>query len=86
MKPFYVSVDNIYKDMEIDLAERMKAHVVNRGGLSKDEDGNPISPNGAWAMMLQAHDVIIRLIEENKKLKTKIDIMESHLSPDEYID
>ena len=37
-----------------DLAARMTAHVVSRGGLSKDEQGNVIVPNGAWAMMLEA--------------------------------
>ncbi|MFG1413404.1 hypothetical protein V5G24_20040 [Xanthobacter sp. VTT E-85241] len=41
-----------------DIVERMRAHITNRGGLSRDADGNPVAPNGAWAMMLEAADEI----------------------------
>lgn len=40
------------------LSKAMRNHVVSRGGLSKDEDGNPVLPNGAWAMMLYGSDLI----------------------------
>lgn len=40
------------------LAERLRKHVSDRGGLAKDDDGNPVIPNGAWAMMLEAADLI----------------------------
>lgn len=40
------------------LAERMRKHVRDRGGLAKDDDGKPVIPNGAWAMMIEAADVI----------------------------
>ena len=40
------------------LAQRMRDHVQHRGGLSKDDEGKPIMPNGAWAMMLQAADML----------------------------
>ena len=42
------------------LAERMRKHVRDRGGLAKDDEGKPVIPNGAWAMMLEAADVIER--------------------------
>lgn len=44
-----------------DLARRMRDHVVSRGGASKDKYGNPVIPNGAWSMMLQAADELERL-------------------------
>lgn len=38
------------------IVERLRAHVSMRGGLAKDEEGNIVLPNGAWAMMLEAAD------------------------------
>ncbi|MFG1429401.1 hypothetical protein [Roseixanthobacter glucoisosaccharinicivorans] len=49
-----------------DIVERMRAHITNRGGLSRDADGNLVAPNGAWAMMLEAADEIERLRRELK--------------------
>ncbi len=43
------------------LASRLRHHVQSRGGLAKDADGEPIVPNGAWAMMLEAADMIEKL-------------------------
>ena len=37
-----------------ELAGRMRAHVIKRNGLSRDEDGNLAIPNGAWAMLMEA--------------------------------
>ena len=48
-----------------DIVERMRAHITNRGGLSRDADGNPVAPNGAWAMMLEAADEIERTRKAN---------------------
>lgn len=45
------------------LSERLRKHVQDRGGLAKDEDGNVVLPNGAWAMMLEAADMIDRMEE-----------------------
>jgi hypothetical protein len=41
-----------------DISGRMRHHVQSRGGPSKDEDGNPVLPNGAWAMMLEGADAL----------------------------
>jgi hypothetical protein len=54
-----------------DIVERMRAHITNRGGLSRDADGNPVAPNGAWAMMLEAADEIERIrqnLEQEKNI------------------
>lgn len=40
------------------LAQRLREHVMSRGGPSKDASGNPVLPNGAWQMMLDAADHI----------------------------
>ena len=40
------------------LASKLRHHVQSRGGLAKDANGEPIVPNGAWAMMLEAADMI----------------------------
>lgn len=55
-----------------DIVERMRAHITNRGGLSRDADGNPVAPNGAWAMMLEAADEIERLRTDLEELATAI--------------
>jgi hypothetical protein len=40
---------------DMTLSERMRKHVQDRGGLSRDaETGEIVLPNGAWAMMLEA--------------------------------
>lgn len=41
------------------LVNRLREHVRSRGGLSRDaETGEIVLPNGAWAMMLEAADLI----------------------------
>lgn len=39
---------------DTELADAMAAHVINRGGQAKDENGIIVCKNGAWAMMLEA--------------------------------
>jgi len=42
-----------------DLIERLRSHVRDRGGMSRDaETGEIVLPNGAWAMMLAAADAL----------------------------
>lgn len=42
-----------------DLIARLRAHVRDRGGMSRDaETGEIVLPNGAWAMMLAAADAL----------------------------
>lgn len=36
------------------LVERLRAHVIQRGGPAKHGSGQPVMPNGAWQMMLEA--------------------------------
>lgn len=36
------------------LVKRLEDHVRDRGGMSRDETGALVLPNGAWAMMLEA--------------------------------
>ena len=55
------------------LAEMLKAHIQNRGGLSKDETGKPAIPNGAWSMMLDAAATIERLLSDNESLSNSVD-------------
>lgn len=44
------------------LVDRLRNHVRDRGGMSRDaETGEIVLPNGAWAMMLAAADEIEQL-------------------------
>lgn len=47
------------------LADRMRHHVVIRNGPAKDEYGDPVVPNGAWKMMLDAADLIDNLTHKH---------------------
>lgn len=51
-----------------EIAASMRKHVQDRGGLSLDDDGKPVCPNGAWAMMLAAADAIETLLTEQSKI------------------
>lgn len=47
--------------------------MISRGGMSRDEHGNPVCSNGAWQMMLEASDLIEKL---EKALKPFADAYE----------
>lgn len=55
-----------------DIVERMRAHITNRGGMSRDADGNPVAPNGAWAMMLEAANEIERIRKANDEASAHV--------------
>src|SRR5688500_13091974 len=61
---WYLPRENVGGDLMIEreeileLADRMENHVTDRGGPSKDIHGNPVLPNGAWSMMLEAAKVL----------------------------
>jgi hypothetical protein len=54
------------------LVERLRAHVINRGGMAKDANGNVILPNGAWSMMLEAADALERIGLERDALSIAV--------------
>lgn len=68
------------------VAESMRKHVRDRGGLSLGENGEPVIPNGAWAMMLEAAEVIDALRAERDRLIDEIDTLEIRHEHEKCID
>lgn len=67
------------------VAENMRKHVRDRGGPSRGENGQPVIPNGAWAMMLEAANVIDALLAERNRLIDEIDVLETRLEHDRIL-
>lgn len=51
----------------------MRKHVMDRSGPAKDDDGNIVLPNGAWAMMLKAVDMLERQAAQLAALRAAAD-------------
>lgn len=60
-----------------DLKERLRNHVRDRGGLSKDRDGKIVIQNGAWQMMLDAAAEIEGLERQIAKLTAPVTMKEA---------
>lgn len=62
------------------LVERLRAHVIQRGGPAKDGSGQPVMPNGAWQMMLEAAAALtaaearIKMLEAERKAFSRLKI------------
>jgi len=49
----------------------LRKHVMDRSGPAKDDDGNLVLPNGAWAMMLKAADMLERQAAQISALRVE---------------
>lgn len=55
------------------ISQRLREHVEMRGGLAKDDNGNPIIENGAWALMLEAAQTIEELLTVLKQIEVQLE-------------
>lgn len=62
-----------------ELSKRLREHVNSRGGLSKNEAGEVVISNGAWAMMLEAADEIEKLEQRVSNLGWQVSDMRDEL-------